>query len=303
MDAISININRAQVSITNTRDLEDVNFSSSFSINSEQRHLGIRDKTLLIIAEPEKESEDLRFISQGKILKVKSVDVVKPSKEKINSNILNGFPPPKDIFVHHFDFSITKKLTKNNLLSDLEYSLKEVNRFNKPIVHFRRQFRVIPHDDFDTIINGWIYAARTVFGRLVNAIPRQNKLEFMLEAMNKFSTIDFKEVSLQKGLDFLYDYIDRRILSRGRLLVATNDLIEDKLSDIVPIEDIGFRNPTSGNEDTLHPQAQIFKKIFELQGKADLRKYVNAAISENSELESRFLQIFTNETWPIDLRI
>lgn len=125
----------------------------------------------------------------------------------------------------------------------------------------------------------------------------------MLEAMNNFSTIDFKNVPLTIGLDFLYNYIDRRILSRGRILVDTSQILHNELSDVVPVEEIGFKDPESGKENTLGPQAAIFAKLFALERKTDLRILVKKTISENAEMEHRFMQIFDNETWPIDLQI
>jgi YD repeat-containing protein len=210
---------------------------------------------------------------------------------------------PKDTYRHHYSFVVDQQLKTNNLLSDLEYSLPIIYNYHKPKVHFQQQYRGLQKTDYDTIVNGWVYATRTVFGKMVNAIPRQNKLEFMLRAIDNFSTIDFTKIHLMDGLEFLYEYIDARILSRGRILVATNNLIEKKLSDIIPPDEVGFISPDGEQNNKLSTQAKIFDELFSLEKKHNLRQSLKSFIAQKSEQEERFEKIFSKQTWPIDLSV
>lgn len=296
MSSIALNTQYVELIPANKSKLEKPikGFVGSFIITSALEELTINKDDEVIIASPLK--DDLNFISEGKITKVNSVQKLPILKQSNNLS-------PRDRYQHNFQIEILKDLKGHNLLSDLEYSIKAVYRFNKPIVHFQQQFRDLTQNDYDTIVKGWVYVTRTIFGKLANAIPRQNKLEFMLQAMDHFSTIDFKDVPLFEGVSFLYDYINKRILSRGRLLVETKNLMQKHLSDIIPIEEIGFFNPENSKSDNLSEQAGLFSKLFLLEDKSDIRKFIKKNTSEDAYLEERFLQIFKHETWPIDLSI
>ena len=263
-------------------------YKGDFSIRSSFENLVINEQDEVVIALPL--DGDLCFISEGLITKVKPI-------RKALSTDSNNY------FYHNYSLEIKNELKNNNLLSDLEYSIKSVYRHRNPIVHFQQQYRDLPQQDYETIVKGWVYTTRTTFGKLINSLPRQNKLEFMLQAMDKFSTVDFKDISLQSGLEFLYNYIDKRILSRGKVIVETNKLIIENLADILPHTEIGFINPESKTNNNLSVQAALFEKLFALENNSNILQFINGAKSEDTNLEHRFLQIFKSETWPIDLTI
>ena len=226
-----------------------------------------------------------------------------PSIEEIAKSAEARRPRPADSYHHYFSYLIDKQLNQNNTLTDLEYSLESVNNFSEPIRHFQTQYRKLIEDDFETIVNGWIYATRTVFGKLVNSIPRQNKLEFMLQAIDRFDTIEFKSVPLLDGLDFLNEFIETRILSRGKLLVATNRLISKKLNDLFDKDEVGFIDPMTEKSNRIAPQAAIFEQLLALENDVNLKTNLNKAIHANEDLESRFEKQFSKKSWPIDLRV
>lgn len=295
MPTIVINTKFVKLLSKNNHPEPTNGFVGNFDITSLYDNLGIRENDKVIIATPIE--NDLSFVSEGKITKINHID-----KFAIPIN-RKGVSLLKDKYSHNFQIEIFKDLKTNNLLSDLEYSIKAVYRFNKPIIHFQKQYRDLPQHDYDTIVQGWIYTTRTIFGKLVNSIPRQNKLEFMLQSMDHFSTVDFKNVSLVDAIDFLYKYIDKRILSRGRLIVETKKLIKEKLSDVLPYAEVGFFNPENAKTDNLSNQADLFEKLFALEKESDIMRNIRERISEDSHLEQRFFQIFKSETWPIDLSV
>lgn len=272
-----------------------------FSIESTEEELSITvDNNLLIIAP--KGKNDLEFFEEGVVTVVGDVIELPPDEEIIKKRESKNLPPLPKRFAHEYAFDKTKELKSNNLLTELEYSLKSVYLYNNSKVHFQSQYRNLPKEDYETIVNGWIYAIRTFFGKLANALPRQNKLEFLLVSMDKFSTVDFKDVPLAEGLNFLYEYIENRILSKGRLLVETNKLIKEKLGGILPADEIGFIHPKNDKGNLLTEQAEIFEKLFNLEKKQNLKSLVRATIKSHRELEQRFEKIFRLNTWPIDLR-
>ncbi|WEK20468.1 MAG: hypothetical protein P0Y49_04865 [Candidatus Pedobacter colombiensis] len=278
-----------------------VGYKSDFFISSKDEFLTLSEGDPLVIIKPE--VNGLRFVNTALVEKAGKREVILPSKEEISKSRKNGNPPPKPSYNHYFKYVVEDQLRENNSVNDLEYSLESVDNFGNPATHFQRQYRKIPNDDYETIINGWIYATRTVFGKLINSIPRQNKLEFMLQSMDRFSTIDFKEVPILDGLDFLYEFIETRIISRGKLLVATSKLIKSKLNDLVDETEIGFINPETEVSNRLLPQAEIFEQLLELEKKVSLKAYLKESVAKNKKLEERFEKKFARKTWPIDLRI
>jgi hypothetical protein len=299
MNAFAINTNLVPLPALSSSNALTIGYRGSFFITSELDELEIQKGNSILFIKSQ--NEDLKFTNNATISTIGGVDVIKPSDKDLKKH--RGPLKPKDTYRHHYSFVVDQQLKTNNLLSDLEYSLPIIYNYHKPKVHFQQQYRGLQKTDYDTIVNGWVYATRTVFGKMVNAIPRQNKLEFMLRAIDNFSTIDFTKIHLMDGLEFLYEYIDARILSRGRILVATNNLIEKKLSDIIPPDEVGFISPDGEQNNKLSTQAKIFDELFSLEKKHNLRQSLKSFIAQKSEQEERFEKIFSKQTWPIDLSV
>lgn len=299
--AYTINTQKVDFTRTSGTDVFEPPFIGNFSIASKLNQLGIKEGAKAIVVKPR--DRDFEFASAGEISKVFETTVIKPLPSEVAKASSIGAPPPRDTYRHNFQIDVNQKLFNNNLLSELEYSLKDVYRYNNPIVHFQTQYRELDDNDYETIIKGLVYTARTAFGKLVNSIPRQNKLEFMIRAMNEFSTIDFVKIPLQNGLDFLYDYIERRILKKGLLLVEIDRLLNNKFKDILPPNEVGFIDPETERHNTISVQAKYFEQLFRLDKEHNFKDFIKKKISENAELEIRFNKIFEKETWPIDLRL
>lgn len=291
MPSVAINTNYVFIPELLNKDSLAIGFNGKFGIESTLGSLPISlgDELLII----KKIENDLIFTNAGKISAI-------GKKESISGNNLKS-TPKQPTYRYNFDFQVNKKLEKNNRLSELEYSLPVIENYNNPEVHFQQQFRNMPDKDFETVVNGWVYASRTVFGKLINSLPRQGKLEFMIQAMDHFSTINFRNTSIVDGLEFLYDYIERRILSRGRLLVAIDGIIKKNLDDLISSEDIGFIDPDTNQIQNISTQANIFKNLFGLENKKSLKKSLQDTIQQNQNLEARFQKLFQRRSWPVDL--
>jgi hypothetical protein len=293
MPAVAINTKYVPLPGLSGSNFLKAGVQGEFRIESTLQYLPIDAGDGLIFIKPQ--NKDLLFTNLAIVDKVGEKRFIKGTTGKGNT-IIN-----QDHYEHYFNFEVEKTLTKNNRLSELEFSLPVIENYHKPEVHFQSQFRTLPNKDFDTIVNGWVYATRTVFGKLVNALPRQNKLEFMIQAMDHFSTIDFRETALVDGLEFLYQYIDRRILSRGRLLVATDGIIKKELDSLLPPEDIGFIDPETRSVQNISTQAKIFKSLFDIEKQKSLKKSLQETIKNNQALETRFQKMFNRRLWPVDL--
>lgn len=225
-------------------------------------------------------------------------------EKKNKENLSKDLPPIPRTYLHRIGLTETQPLRQNNVLSDLAYSLRVVYRFIKPHKHFESQFRKLPIADFETIKNGWLYVARTGFGKLINALPRENRLEFTLLAMKEWNTIDFRKVPYLLGLEFLQSYIHQNILQKGRILVGIKNLLLQRLSHVegLQADEIGFADP-DGVHDNIFIQAGYFEELFSEDNNFDLINKIKTGAASNVENEARFQRIFKSTTWPIDISI
>lgn len=296
MTSIAINTKYVSIPELKLKGALNIGYKGEFFIKSKNEDLPINTDDNLILIKPIK--DDLIFTNSAVINKVEKPIFIK--KNNILSNSSNSFENI-DYYEHYFRFEVKKILDENNKLSELEYSLPIIYNYNNPEAHFQSQYRKIERSDFETIINGWVYATRTVFGKLINALPRQNKLEFMILAIDNFSIIDFRNISLLEGLQFLHKYIERRVMSRGKLLVASNKILKNQLDTLPYLDKIGFIDPGTNKIQNINSQAEIFSKLFLLEKEKSIENALKETINKNGELEERFQNLFKRYNWPINL--
>ncbi|MFD2556047.1 hypothetical protein [Sphingobacterium tabacisoli] len=296
MSAIAINTKYVQIPGLENQDFLEKGKNGQLKISSLEPTLPISLGNNLVFIKPI--NDDLVFTNSATVTRIDPRLVVKSDSTSASRT---NKTKKRDSYDHYFSFEVEEILKENNKLSELEYSLPIISNYLKPEVHFQTQYRTLEKDDYQTIVKGWIYATRTVFGKLANALPRQNKLEFMIESIDNFSTINFKEISLVDGLDFLYKYIDRRILSRGELLIGIDRILNRHLGDLLPVEEVGLIDPQSNKAQNINSQAKIFNDLFQLEKGKNLKDSLRETIDKNSQLEERFQKMFSRKTWPIDL--
>lgn len=296
MPAVAVNSKYVDIPGLNHQAFLKTGSKGGFRVESTENVLPISKGSNILFIKPK--DKDLVFTNTAFITKVGDI---KPAPLSPSGSKTVTAKEEKLKYHHYFNFEVKSELKHNNKLSELEYSMHLVDNYHAPDIHFHSQIRNVPSMDYETIVNGWVYATRTIFGKLVNSLPRQNKLEFMIQAMDHFSTIDFKETSLLEGLHFLYQYIEQRILSRGRLLVATDGIMRGSLKDILPADKVGFIDPENLTVHNISSQAEIFKKLFDMEKQKNLKVMLEESLKNNKTLEERFQKMFTRRTWPVDL--
>jgi hypothetical protein len=280
-------------------------FSGSVEIKSELDSLPIDIGDQYHFLEQKKKT--YLFSHTGVIEKVTDPSILPYTDSELRKNEENAakkLPPVKQTYLHRIGLAETRPLTDNNLLADLAYSLKLVYRYIKPHKHFESQFRKLPRPDFETINKGMLYVARTGFGKLINSIPRENRLEFTLLAMKEWNTIDFRKVPYLEGLDFLQAYISQNFLQKGRILVGIKELLSERLSQVggLQVQQVGFTD-SDGKEDNVYTQATYFEELFAQDDNFDIIAKIKAGVVSNEEDEARFQKLFKSITWPIDVSI
>jgi hypothetical protein len=207
-------------------------------------------------------------------------------------------------YVHEFIGSHLVKLKgPNNSLDQLAFSLLAVEDYYHPAVHFQEQIRTLTKEDYDTVLNGWVYLARTAFGKLANALPLANRLEFRIILLKEFKAEVIQHPDYVKLFGMLYDYIDRRIFSKGRMLIQTAEMMHEVLDDLdkEQIADIGFIAPGQSHGDSIVVQADLFRSLFD-EGKPALLRELNSEVTKNRATEDRFTHIFSRRELPLILK-
>jgi hypothetical protein len=248
-------------------------------------------------------NDNLFFESVGKILSEDKIEVASDSdlKEWPNQIVAKRkLTDGKKLHVHSFTIQTNKDLETRNRLSDLAFSLVTVKQYANPFKHFSRSHQVIPPEDFETISKGLIYFARTAFGKIANALPYENRLELRLIILDRYpSDFDAKN-NYPVLLEILSEYIERRILSRGKQLVAINQKAQEIFRDDAFVKKIAFGNENSIEVDFVYEHAKKFEWLFK-NGKPEILTRIIQEVKVGSENESRFIRLFRNRAIPLNL--
>jgi hypothetical protein len=210
--------------------------------------------------------------------------------------------PEGTIYLHRIVGTEVDAITSpNNTLDRLAFSLLFVNHYQNPQTHFQQQIRTLDWEDYETIKQGWVYLSRTAFAKIGNALPMPNRLEFKLRMIKAFKTEDFREVDYVKLFAFLYDYLEARLFSRGRLLIASDEMAGQIMPELSESElkEVGFSDE-AGSADSVRVQADRFRKLFEY-GKPQLLKELNDEVLKNEAREAHFGKLFKNKPLPLIL--
>jgi hypothetical protein len=305
-----------------TMDKEEVSTTSSrtkvritSTIKEKGLHFQKNDQCLLmndLNSEIKEAGQLFVFQQQGKIIGFDD-PVLKPQTtlEKLENEQkrLTG-NPVKEEFIHGIDIEITDDSQQPILLDDIAFSLASVYRFIQPEKHFQQQVRRLPKEDFKTIADRLVYVARTAFGKIANALPRDNKLEFVLLAIDKFGTLDYKRIKFSDALAFLLLYIRENIISQGMFLVETDNMLRNNFGDNLPVDEIALIEQDIITEDAdVHESKpnlvslKLFRELIKADNQAQFLDVINAGITQNGKIEERFHKLFSNKAWPIDLSV
>lgn len=282
------------------------------------------DQYILLDKEDNKEYVFRNF---GHIAEIDEPKVIPPTAYELRENEMRKSTdlPPLTRYMHVLEVEVEKRLTDNNELDDYAYSLLAVDNYLKPEAHFRHRLTRLRGFDYQTITQGLIYVSRTAFGRLVNAMPVENKYDFLLYAIDRFGKLEFKNIDYIEAVDLLQQYIEQNILSQGRYLVESERILREELKESgVPMNVVGFgkmeeddegairsaparrtygnRNEIKDMPDLLTPQARHFHSLFYYENEKNVMRRLRESVALFQQGEDRFRDVFAKQNWPIDMR-
>ena len=278
---------------------------AKIEIESKKRGLMIQRNTNFLLMGSSDGTNEYSFSHYGKVMSV-SDGVELPFSDKdleVNEERRRkNLSPLSKSFKYTVSVNPQGELVTNNRLGDLAYSLQAVGLYAKPFRHFQKQYRTIEEFDYETVVAGHLYIARTAFGKIANALPRANRMEFTILSMEKFGSEDLIGIDYLQALDFLFDYVERKILNPGTFVIETDALLEKVFENKnVPYQRIGFLDSDEAVPDSIREQANIFRELFDQGGSKDLLAEIKDGVFENANIEKRFSSVFNKSRWPVYL--
>lgn len=203
-------------------------------------------------------------------------------------------------FLFEIEIQIQGILNEITQLQDFVYSLKKVYRYLKPQNHFNRSYTYLQKEDYYTIINGRIFIARTVFGKILNALPPEHVQNIVIRLMETQGISFFKIRDYRVALQELQKYVIEEIENRGNFLIQSEELIRDHLGELVSIREIGFIDEEGDEkQDYLTEQTELFRNLFSTIKEYDLWSEISREIEAQYEVQENFNESFYNIEWPI----
>ena len=270
--------------VFNTNYLQlSLNSNGNFFVELKSyRNINIEEGDFFLILS--KKYDNYFFISWGQI-----------TEKKMERRKDPDFP---DTFT--FTLSEPSELKDYNSLKDLAYSLQKIYYFDEPWINFRRQYSRISKIDFDNVVKGNIYYARTFFGKIIKCLPYEHKLGFISKAISTASDSYIRGENYELALQLLKEYLDQNLFIYGEYLIS----IHENLKNMIPREDIdeaGFLNDADNKNDKkiIVIQAEIFRSLFSERYQNfwnNIQMYLQETVQEE------FKGIFQDQRWPVDLR-
>lgn len=218
----------------------------TFIVRSHRTELNLKKDDLFasFIEDPKADynSEKIVMANTGIFEKVESTPTQPTNKEvAINESRKRRGLSQFSYYLHNIKFTEGEPFTKFKFLDDYSYSLLKIyKRYLKPTRHFSRNITTLDKIDFETLQKERIFFERTLFGKLINALPYQNRLQFLLFSIDKFGKADLRDVRISDAFPLLKDFVGSGVISLGETLINSSKLIEGMSEIFGDDADIGF---------------------------------------------------------------
>lgn len=227
--------------------------------------------------------EKIELLNKGYIKSVKTEEAkeLTDGEKKDNEKRIKKKLKPLKYYIHKVHFEEAVPFKTHRFLDDYTYSLLKIyKRYVRPGRHFGRVITELPSVDFDTLKEERIYVDRTLFGRLINSMPYQNRLQFLLFIIEEFNEADLRKIPFSQAFPLLKDFVGTGIVEMGKYLIKAEELINDNKAIFKNNTNVGFAyeadlKPIVSNKkrekkkepfkiDIISEQVELFKNVFEI---------------------------------------
>lgn len=287
----------------------------SFIVRSHTNNLNLREDDLFasFIEEPRAtyNSEKIIMANTGIFKKVDSTPTSPTRHEAaINESRKKRGLIQFNYFLHNIKFTEGEPFKKYKFLDDYGYSLIKIyKRYLKPSRHFSRNITTLDKVDFETLKKERIFYDRTLFGKLINAIPYQNRLQFLLFSIEKFGKADLRDVPLSDAFPYLKEFVGSGVIKLGEILINSKKLITEMSQIFGDDIDVGFakeedikrvKSKSAHKIDHINPQVELFEELFSIS--TDFEELFSKKELKTSRADKElFNKLFRKRFWPVDL--
>jgi hypothetical protein len=193
----------------------------------------------------------------------------------------------------------------------MQFSLTIVRNLNFPNRHFSRGYRLLPPDDFKTLVVGDVFVARTAFLQLLKSLPLRLRVDFQVSELLSTQPTSGQQRHRDR-LARLVTFLDERVFAAGRLISAIAQQaaqLDHAIGAANPVEHYFVREAVpnrlfSRSADPLSTQAQRFEALWqemnttsEFSGELSGVGFLDLLLTQLGEpqrrrVESRFEQLF-----------
>jgi hypothetical protein len=270
----------------------------SYIFVSREKEISVVENDKFILSS----GENPKFEKKGIVVEKELLNTLLPSKsDQIKNDALRKkglkilSPEIEWRLSVNFLGDLEKKQTYNNLV----YSLLFVENYANPVAHIQQKIRLIPEFDFETIESGLIYLSRTAFGKLLNALPLDNRFEMRQILSDYKYRYKIEKTDYLQITEMLIKYIDEQFITQGKLLIESKKILDTRFPD--NLEKFGLVDSNYDDvKKNIFSQANLFEPLL----KTNIINILNElfdAVRKESITEDRFEGKFNSRRLPISL--
>lgn len=260
------------------------------------------------------QSENCGFTMVGKIIKAfDKIPYIDGRIRKANESRKKLGKEPIEYFKYKFEMKFDVIISEPYSLDEIAYSLTKTEQYFKPYKSYSHQFTILGEQDIKTIKDQNVFVSRTILGIILRCLPQENYFEFINFAISKSKQFSIQTVPLELGIELLFEYIDKVLLTSFDMISEISRISENEISEITNISEIGTAFDMTSSDDSLlsHPDSiihenyrdqakkiKLFTNIF--KGK-ELFKNLQSDLSQSRTSESDFKKLFIKSPWPIKI--
>lgn len=261
----------------------DPNANAFFIASKREVSMREYDKILVFA----RRATEISFLWHGKITQITRTPEEEPVTFILEVSAVETFEDPRQ-------------------LEDYAYSLLKVYRYQEPWRHFLRTYVRIDVFDFETIVRGWIFWARTAFGTFANALPNVKLFEYLQLAAEQQPTRVVQGGSMASAWQLLRDFITDEYIAPAGLFAETADTLRELGQDPdmnVVVRQLGVSEDDVRTDPILEQAERFTVLVRSLQEPDDgpVMHQVDGAIEQSRPIEERFEKRFAEVRWPLNV--
>jgi hypothetical protein len=237
-----------------------------------------------------------------------------PHELRIRKRSIDLGRKPATFYTHKIRYSQASLYKEFSFLDDYSYSLLKVyKRYIKPSRHYSKVITEMPETDFETLRKERIFIDRTIFGRLINALPYPNRLQFMLFCIEEFKEADLRKIHFSKATPFLKKFVGNGIIDMGKYINASVNILIEQQELFGDFKKISFQDEsdrlialdpknrwTKTSSNNIYSQSLLFDELFNMASDFD-KLFTEIDYKNKANDVFEFEKIFSKRPWPVDL--